>query len=287
MSAKKRHHPKHWLRWHVNGLLKWLSTNRLANWVRVVAAWTIWSTLIAIPYFKFSEGRDFRGYPFLEWISGRQAVFILGLLILQTLCQLAIWVLGFFEEQNLKKIHKALDSIAENHFPGVDLNSHSARATLFKKRWFPGLGCWLGVVDRSGQNHRRMRSIFSVDDHDERGNTGVAGTCYWKARTIVCVAEPIELTGESGEVATSENTEARDEVCNVYKRRTFLTDEEYSRLSMRSCVFLATCIKIDGEKWGVLVLDTTDLKAAPGEKQKKQRTGRLEHATELLSTFLK
>jgi len=270
--TRPQRHPKHRLQWMANLAARWFAANPLIAWLRGAATLSATLTIVALSYLKFADGFDLAAYPLLGWIAARKAGVFFALVLTQSVCQILGWLLGRFERHDLNQIHKALDRIAAKHFPGADLGRHPVRVTLFKRRSLWPLGCWLGAVERSGENYRRLRSIFSVSDSIESENTGVAGRCYWTGRTLCLGVDPVDEGGDATD----------------YKNKTYLTGEEYDRLSLKSCFFLATCIKVDGKKWGVLVLDTTDPHAAPKSKtMENRRRQELEHATELLATLLR
>ncbi len=273
--AEARRHPKYRLRSLANRVMRRFAANPLVAWLRRAATATAALALVAVPYFKFADSLDTKAYPYLGWLAARKTGAILAILLTQAICQLLAWILSWFERHDLGRIHEALDQIAARHFPNADLSQYRVRATLFKKRRAWLLGCWLGAVDRSGENYRRLRSIFSVNDNIESENTGVAGLCYWTEMTVCLEVKPVD----------DEPTPAQT---GDYKSKTHLTDEEYDCLLLKSCFFLATCIKVNGKKWGVLVLDTNDPNAAPSSKtMEKRRRGELEHATGLLATLLR
>ena len=227
---------------------------------------------------KYADHIGSKTNPIISWIYDNRYATILVLLALQSACQLGFLVLNYIRRFDRARIEKALNAIVDRHLGGSDDEECDYRATLFKQRRCWGVGSWLGIVARSGEKYRRMRTIFSVHHSDHKQNTGIAGECWWREKTIFLVVDPTDDDGDTG-IAI--------ERIRKYKKNTFLADEEYESMTVKGCIFLATCIKIDGKKWGVLLLDSTDPKLAPDAESKKSRIADLEHTADMLSMLLK
>jgi hypothetical protein len=278
VSAKKRIHPHHSSRWVANWVMRFAGTSRIRAFVKAVLVIVAGVATLFLPFLKFAEYVGTNSNPIMKYIYERRISFVFVLLTVQSVGQLVLWVLSFFRRTDKAKIEQALNSLVNLHFGKTGNEDCEYRATLFKHRHLPMIGSWLGMVARSGEKYRRMGTIFSVHHSDQNQNTGVAGECFWRGKTIIHAAE---LIGDN------DGGDEWEDRCREYKKRTFLADEEYDCLTVKSCVFFVTCIKIDGKKWGVLVVDSTDPKVAPATNQRKQLTANLEHTADLISVLLK
>lgn len=277
MAVKTRVHRHHSKKWYVNFLLRLIGTSRIISIFKRLAYLTAAFSAIFLAYIKFSEYIRPEDNPIFEWVFKRRVSAIFYLLLIQSASQLMIFFLGFARRFDRPKVEKALNAIVGRHLGGSDDEECDYRATLFKERRFPVIGSWLGMVARSGEKYRRLRTIFSVHHSDHKQNTGIAGECWWREKTILLVTHAIDEDGES---------DAAEERIRKYKKSTFLADQEYECMTVKGCIFLATCIKINGKKWGVLLLDSTDPKIAPDEVSRKARIEDLEHTADMLSMLL-
>ena len=71
-----------------------------------------------------------------------------------------------------------------------------------------------------------------------------------------------------------------------YKVKGWLADQEYDGMNVKSTVFLATVIRVNGRLWGVLVLDSTDPGVLPGQRNRADRQANLESVALSLSVLL-
>ena len=177
-------------------------------------------------------------------------------------CRASLWLVLRLQPRNFQRIKLLLDALVPEVFPRRDIEKHHYRASLFKARRFWPFGSWLGIVARSGHKFTRKTTIFSIDENVVDHNIGFAGECWWQGHTFINPRALPDLDVP--------NVSERDQL--EYKAMGFLADVEFSQISMKSRVFLATCIRVDGKLdsaiWGVLVLDSTDSNALPNQKEK-------------------
>jgi len=201
------------------------------------------------------------------------------LLLCLTILHFVIFVLSRYKQIDRRKIERTLDTLANRHFAKPDDEKHHYRATVFKARSLPLLGSWLGIVARNGDKYRRMRTIFSIDRENRDRNTSLAGECWWQGGTIIRSVAAFDEESEG---------EERERAIQSYIKDTLISRDEFDAMAVKSCVFLLTCIKIDGKKWGVLVLDSTDPEVCPSRHTVKKRTrANLEHSVAILSEMLR
>jgi hypothetical protein len=262
VANPQRVHPPYRWRWWVNRFAKFLGRGFIIKTVGTLVAFLAPVSALLIGFVKWvdSAGAHAAGVfePTVAWIYDRRVGLGLILLATQTGC---IVLLGLFKLRWLRpidrrRIEKVLQQEVRRFFGEGDHAEHHYRCTLFKKRWFPFLGCWLGSVARSGESFRRMQTIFSVDANAVKHNTGIAGECFRRGRPII----------KSLDFAVSdEDTTDGEESRRRYRRETYLAAEEYDRMSITASVFLAVPIRVGDAMWGVLVLDSTDPASAPAQ----------------------
>jgi hypothetical protein len=149
------------------------------------------------------------------------------------------------QQRGVKKI---LNYVVEQLFEDRETDK-IYRATLFRVRWCPLLGSWLGIVERSGALFPAWKTIFSVSSQHPDRNTGIAGECWWRAQN---------QSGENFSLALPDASGGPDaSCCDEYIELGFLDPREFRKISARATFFRATPVKVEGEVWGVLVVDST------------------------------
>lgn len=165
-----------------------------------------------------------------------------------------------------KAVQKILDEYRGAAFEVQENDAlHHYRVTLFKRvtwrtcawsrlstwwawgwwRW-PWSG-WLVPIARSGHTTQNSKAIFlAPDDADEA--EGIAGQAWAREGVIVQAGLP-----DVNSFPSAENVAE-------YARRTFVTEGWVrSRLGRRSRLSLSLCaipLEVNGERWGVIVLDS-------------------------------
>lgn len=187
---------------------------------------------------------------------------------------------------NVAKVEKVLNVLVTSIFEEQNRAEHVYRATLFLVKRSRCFGCWLGATARSGHTYRRLTTVFSIDPEARAHNTGYAGECWRQSGQTIMSHRPLPDQRR-------DNLSGDDRV--QYKMEGWLADEEFNALAVKSRVFLATGIKVDGVIWGVLVLDSTDPEALPATRtgrgqetidaERRRRT--LEFAAESLSLLIR
>ena len=184
-------------------------------------------------------------------------------------CQVALgfmlWVAGLIASKtqlDVRKLRRVLDTIVDDHFPKKE-HEHVYRATLFKLRHCWLVGSWLGVVQRSGELYPKWNTIFSISKQTKTQNTGLAGECWWRANA---------RTGESFyKVLPDYRSNTEDMTLReAYAIEGYADVKEVERVSVCSQFFRVAAIRVQGEIWGVLVLDSTD----PGPDPLKTQANR-------------
>lgn len=99
--------------------------------------------------------------------------------------------------------------------------------------------------------------MFSIDSECVARNTGYAGECWRRGGSTIITNQPLPDT--RGVSVTPQQEQG-------YIQQGWLADEEYATMSVKSRVFYATGIRVNGRLWGVLVLDSTDENTVPGSK---------------------
>ncbi len=200
------------------------------------------------------------------------------LLVVQLSCRTLLGVARFGQRLNLRAITAVLDNLVTRHFLRQDLAAHVYRATLFKVCWCWPVGYWLGAIARSGHMYPKMHAVFSINPSIRMNNTGFAGECWRQNGKTIIPPDPLPDQRADG---------LTDACREEYKVNGYLADEEYDTMSVKSQVFLATGIKVNGKLWGILVLDSTDPKAHPASPDtRKDREDYLEFAALSLSLLV-
>lgn len=165
-----------------------------------------------------------------------------------------------------ESVHKLLDKYRGMVFTITDQDAeHEHRLTLFRrtccllwiwpfrcrfwpwgKRRFPWSG-WLAPVERSGQTTQRTGTVFLVPD-DADNVEGVAGQT-WSRNKVVHVKNLPDLS-----------TTPTPEQIAEYARNTWVS-EDWVKQRLRSGKPFSRClygvpIEVDGERWGVIILDS-------------------------------
>lgn len=162
--------------------------------------------------------------------------------------------------KNLDLIKKALGDAVEEHFD-ARRNGETYRATLFRAFHCPGLGSWLGIVQRSPDIFVNWRAIFCIDPQHNKHCTGIAGECWWNAHA-----------GLDSQFYVKMPTLEQDGALNLeYLDQGFLDEREFRRIAKASIFFHATDIRVDGKVWGVLVLDSSDPEVFADTKPKRRK----------------
>jgi hypothetical protein len=213
---------------------------------------------------QFVDPTDQRvGGPFLptfRWLHEHRFVIVAVLFLFDASARGVLWVARKVRKLNTEALSKVLDALVYEVFPGRDAQKHHYRATLFKVRRFCRYGSWLGIVARSGHTFTRRVTIFSIDPNKLASNTGFAGECWRQGGTLISTDALSDMGAKT----------VADQEVEDYKSLGWLADIEYDRMSVKSRVFMATCIRVGGQPWGVLVLDSTDSSVQPKNTAKQQ-----------------
>jgi len=154
---------------------------------------------------------------------------------------------------------------------------HYHRVTIFKHvgwRWpllhgrLPGHG-WLVPVARSGHTTRDAKTLFRAPSHDPDKAEGFAGMVWQRSDTPVIPDLP------------SLGTSATPDTYTGYAKRFNLTVERVRAKSWRSRSFSGFPILVNGDQWGVVVLDSRSPDGLTNENYGRHRSEQ-----ELLVTFL-
>jgi hypothetical protein len=282
MRAAGRIHPNYRCRRCANCVLRVLGTTGLVPVARNVVGFVTAMTALFLPAVKMAEFYEGRLWatiqPVGDLLYEHRADGAFLLLLILTILNFLIWLLGRYKQIDRPKIERTLNELADRHFAKTDDENHHYRVTLFKARKLPLVGSWLGMVARSGDKFRRLRTIFSIDAEDRSRNTSLAGECFWQGATIIRRVDPLDESKDGEELAKAIQT---------YIKASFISQEEFDTMAAKSCVFLITCIKLNGKKWGVLVLDSSDPEAYPSDKARKAAQADLEYSAALLSELLR
>lgn len=198
----------------------------------------------------------------VTWIYENRFAIVASLLLAQMACQAMRGLARLLQRHDTEKIKPILDNLVTRHFIDQEPEHHVYRATLFKVRWFPFVGKWLGIIARSGDLYTDFRTVFSVNANVKAYNTGYAGEC-WRMSGKTIIIEDALPDQRLGPIS--------DESQKAYQEKGWIESREYSRMSVKSVVFLATGIKVNGKLWGILVLDSTDQKSKLAKSADKDR----------------
>lgn len=176
---------------------------------------------------------------------------------------------------NVKAIEAMLDQGTLAVYPEKerDHGRHVYRATLFKARWFPGAGRWLGAVARSGARYRTFTTVFSINPDVREENTGFAGECWMRVGQTICLNEA--LPDPSDDVGQSN-----------YCAAGWVASEEYANLTVVSRTLIATGVFVHSQLWGVLVFDTDDPGMHPSKLVRKHHCAHAETTAKSISLLL-
>lgn len=211
----------------------------------------------------------------VSWLFANNAWIAMGLAVLVAAAKLvkerldSTWVWS--------AVQAIIDRIQVESFAGQPGYAHHHRATLFRYRkyqWWPfparhwlwpwGTGrwpCsgWLVPVVRSGETGQRAPSYFLAPPEDADKFEGVAGHVWFMNKEVALEAGGALQGG------------ATDAAITDYAGKTFVS-ETWARKELSKGKTLAASfrgIPIEGKagtKWGVLVLDSRDAKAAVDAK---------------------
>jgi|GEM_PF-4857527 len=271
---ERREHPHYRIRRALNRCASRLVQDEAAaRWYR----WLFVAGAGLIPLFitvlEFADPEDQQAIPvpqeLLEWLHTHRLMVVLLLAVIELVGGLASFLLNvlcLFDRQQVREI---LETAVQHHFQEQNRSEYHYRATLFKIRYCPILGTWLGIVARSGENYTGSNTIFSLDRMRKQKCTGIVGECA-RQNTQVIVA----LAGDA----------ADDE----YATRGYVADCEFQALNVKASVFFATpIVRQNGRTWGVLVLDTTDPRYAPARNQTSRVQNDLSHWALALKTAIR
>jgi len=150
-------------------------------------------------------------------------------------------------ERNRKVIRAIVDALHAEYFAAVRASKkHEHRVTLFRRKrlWRTCLwGQYLVVYIRSG-THPRSGARFRVDDNMARCE-GFAGRIWYIDATL----PPVIVPPWSNDAADAAGRQAYADAGNV-------TIDQARRLNLKSRSFTGTIIRIGGDRWGVLLVDS-------------------------------
>jgi hypothetical protein len=272
-AVARRVHQKYWIHRKLDGIAN-LKVERLGPAVRWISSGLLGLIVVFITLVRFMDPKEQDVNPWLAEQLGKVHAnrfrIVVVLILLQVLCQVTLWIGGKWHNLKWKKLVKVLDTLVYQVFPEQDRTTHHYRATLFKARscWF--CGGWLGIAARSGLLYPKKTTVFSISPHTVRHCTGIAGECWRQSGTTIIRQLPGCRDGKP------DGSAARK-----YMEEGYLDDSEFAILNVRSSVFLATGIRIAGELWGILVLDSTDPSTFPSEEAGRSATRVSDHKKSL------
>lgn len=191
----------------------------------------------------------------LRWISEHGFVFGTTLAFLVLASKIGRYIAGD-RINNRKGIKRILDSLQKSFFQDTqsdELFKH--RVTLFKAcpyyRLLPfGRPRYLRVYARSGTRYQGSKTFFCIDDESETANEGVAGQAWFRDAQVT--APDLKSWPEDG--ASPNNPD-----CQAYADGGYMPFEKARTLQIKSRSISATVVRNkNGERWGVLVLDSRD-----------------------------
>lgn len=279
----QRHHRRYLLHCVLNSIFGFL---RAHNWHSVWHYLFVISSSLATAFLgllQFMDVKDQQHYKWLpEWVlelaseiwTHRFEV-ALALVAATFVTGILSAITGFIQElcvKNLVVIKKCLEAAVEEHFEDRQ-NGHTYRATLFRAFRVPGVGGWLGIVQRSGDVYVTWRTIFCIDPQHKECCTGIIGECWWNAHAQL----KSKFYGSLPEI------QSRTDVSLDYLDKGFLDEREFKKIAKASLFFHATEIRVNGKVWGVLVLDSTDpnAQATTDPKRKKHDAAIYRAASEI------
>lgn len=152
---------------------------------------------------------------------------------------------------NKRDIKKTLDALQKEFFQGTapeDLYKNrvtlfKARTKLFTRKRF------LKMYARSGTSYQKVKVEFALDDGEFQNNEGVAGRAYFQNSMLGPYVLP--------EWPNPENP--NDEACKKYCKDSGISWGIAKQLNVKSrCIAAVVVRSKEGERWGVLVLDSRD-----------------------------
>lgn len=197
----------------------------------------------------------------LGTIHQNRFLIVVLLIGVQAICQFLLWVGKQIGQPEAKKIVPILDLVVDQVFPNQDRRNHIYRATLFKSRRCWLLGRWLGIFSRSGKMYRKRQTIFSISHESKVHCTGLAGECWKQDGITFSLILPDCRTGP-----VTEDNMAK------YHLEGCLDPREYTKMAVKSQVFLLTGIRVAGQLWGILVVDSTDPTSLPSRSKQNHDT---------------
>lgn len=175
---------------------------------------------------------------FLQW-------FVIIIICLSIFGILAKIVQEFLNQESKVRLKAAADAMLDVYFTGIpESERYFNRVTLFKANRGR---TQLNPLIRSGTQYHRGIQPFLVNDNDEAKNEGVGGRAWFCNATITVTDLP-----------DCPNSWSNDNpACKEYAEKGFLSPSKAEGLHVKSRSVVATPIRnFQGEKWGVLVLDS-------------------------------
>lgn len=280
-NNEPRHHPRYRLHKFIQSIPFFTGVNWLAWVVFVGSLTTGTAATLFLALLRFCQPNP-DSYPKIvnaacAWVHSNQLMIAVVLLALQTIAAaVSSTTRRFVSRLKLTQIERLLNQCVTQMFENRT-GDHVYRATLFTVRAFPMCGRWLAAVARSGHTYRRLRAVFSIDTEKRSNNTGYAGECWRQAgQTLVCPEELPDIRTQP----------ADPEALKQYARAGFLAEEELSTMAVKSRVFLAMGIRVRGQLWGILVLDSTDPSTMSSVRNAMRRKLLVSFAAESLSAAI-
>ncbi len=278
-------HPNYRLHKILNLLYRRFGAGWLAKWLRKLFAVTFIASASFLTLLEFTEPSSALPAvikPLIEGIHENRFTIAVALLMTQGLSGLSAWVLRRLDEwatPEVEKLKSVLSSIVEFTFENRNPD-HVYRATLFREHGCWGFGGWLGIVARAPETYAGSNTIFSVSLKHHKHCTGIAGECWWRAKSM-----------QGGEFVTVLPDCRRDVTLEgAYNASGNLSQNEFAQIQVKSCVFRAVAIRRQGKVWGVLVIDCTDPSEAPDAErvrpQDRRKRDLLEHAAKSINLLI-
>jgi hypothetical protein len=163
--------------------------------------------------------------------------------------------------QTRRALFRVLEGLRTEFFRGQADEADGPRATLFVCREADPekhLGKRLCIYARAGA-YQDSACTWALDDNEMNGCRGVAGSVWFRRTTL-------SITAACDWPADGDQTQKE-----AYASSLGMTVAEAESLNVKSRTLVATPIDVQGERWGILVLDCRKSVAIAESSQSTQR----------------